>query len=256
MIIILVYIYLSKCCSASWVPFSQIQWRNEVLQWEGMKLFLITIVPIAALMFLDMACYEIFTILAGQFDQNQLSVHVALANTITIYYSMPFGLSIAVMTYVANAMGRGLPNMAKNYTYLGLILNVLVTGAFMIILLVLREQWATLFSSSQEIKDLLLEILNIYFIFTLFDGIQVILSGTLKGIGKQNAATIGLFISFYVIALPLIYCLAFRMEMGVKGIWYGFLSGIFVLFLTYLAVLGTSSFKKQAKRIRESLFAR
>ena len=253
-ICILTYIPLSKICHENWVPFSKIEWRTSVINWEGLKAFFVIVLPMAALLFLDQACYEVFTLMAGQLGKDQLAVHVDISNTVTIYYSVPFGLSIAVMTYVANAMGKGLVNSAKNYTYFGLIWNLIATILFVIILLIFREQWAQLFGADDEvIKELLLKVLNIYFIFILIDGIQVVLSGTLKGIGKQTAAAIGLFICFYVITIPLIYYFAFHLDMKVSGIWYGFLCGVFLLFLVYLGLIKYSDFKVQMKKIQESL---
>ena len=253
MLIIMIYIYASKCCASNWIPPTKIQWRRKVMKWNGMKIFLGTVIPIAALLFLDMACYEIFTMLAGQFDDYQLAIHVAIANTVTLYYSVPFGISISVMTYVANAMGKSQPNAAKNYTYIGVILNGIVTVGFVLLLLLCKDAWANLFSTNNVMKNLLLDVLKIYFIFIFVDGVQVVLSGTLKGIGKQTAATIGLFISYYVLAIPFIYFLAFKLDLKVKGIWYGFLTGIFILFVMYVVLLATSNFRKQAKEVQKSL---
>ena len=252
-ICILLYIPISKICKDNWVPFSRIEWRNSVINWEGMKAFFVIVFPMALLLFLDQACYEIFTLMAGQFGDDQLAVHVDLSNTVTIYYSIPFGLSIAVMTYVSNAMGKGLVNSAKNYTYFGLILNFIATIIFVVFLLIFKEQWAELFGAEGSVRELLLKILGIYFLFIFVDGVQVLLSGTLKGIGKQNAAAIGLFVCFYVITIPLIYYLSFRLDMEVVGIWYGFLCGVGLLFIVYLGLLKFSDFKTQMRKIQESL---
>lgn len=253
--IMLLYVNYSDSVKQTWVPFGQIEWREKVLKWEGMKVFLGVVIPMAALLFLDMACYEVFTILAGQFGEDQLAVHVAIANSATVYYSIPLGMSIAMMTYVGNAVGARKPNAAKNYTYFGLILNLIVTAGFVALLWTLRVQWATLFSPNETVKDLLLQVLNIYVLFIFFDGVQVSLSGTMKGIGKQTAATIGLIISYYFIALPLIWWLSFRMGWKVKGIWGGFLVGIIVLLGMYLVVLAFTNFKAQSRKIRKGFRA-
>jgi len=250
MMILFIYIFASRCCGENWVPLSKIEWRHRVLNWTGIKVFITTVAPIAALLFLDMACYEIFTMLAGQFGQDQLAAHVAIANTVTLYFSIPFGISITVMTFVSNSMGNILPNKAKNSTYSGVILNLLISAAFVITLFICRESWASLFSSNVEMKNLLLNLLKLYFIFVFIDGVQVVLSGTLKGIGKQNAATVGLLISYYLVAIPLIYVLAFKLNLQVMGIWIGFLSGIALLFVIYLLVLAKTNFRKQAIEIQ------
>ena len=252
MIILFFYIYASESCEKTWVPFFKVQWRRAVLQWKGMKHFVATVIPLSAMLFLDMLCFEVFSVIAALLGQDQLAVHVDLANTVTIFYGVPLGISIAVMTFVANSMGKNKPQAAKNYTWYGLILSLLSTGVFIVILLVLREKWADLFGANEEIRGLLLKVLDIYFIFILFDGIQVILSGTIKGIEKQNIATFGLFICYYVIALPVIVLLAFKFEMKVQGIWYGFLGGIILLLGVYGLILARTNFKAQAVKIRNN----
>jgi len=247
-----IYIHYSESVKG-WTPFSSIEWRRDVFVWAEFKVFLSVVIPMAALLFLDMACYEIFTILAGQFGEDQLAVHVAIANSATVYYSIPLGLSIAMMTFVGGAMGRGETNAAKNFTYYGLIVDFMITIAFMILLWACRDPWATLFSPNENVKIILLDVLKIYMLFVLFDGIQVALSGTMKGIGKQNAATIGLVISYYFIALPLIYYLSFHLGWQVAGIWSGFLVGIISLLLLYFVVMGFTSFDRQAKKIQEQM---
>jgi len=253
MILIFAYLFKTECCKESWVPFKDIQWKTLVLENEGIKRFIAFTVPIAAILFLDMACYEVFSILAGQFDEDQLAVHVAIANSATLYYSLPLGLSITIMTFVSSSMGAGNTNKAKNYTYYGILVDIFFTAIFLVLILFFREEWATVFSANQETKSLLLKVLNIYLALIFFDGIQVALSGTLKGIGKQNAATISMIISYYLVALPLIYFLAFSMNMQVKGIWFGFLMGIVALLGIYLIVLKGTNFKTQARLLQQHL---
>ena len=84
-------------------------------------------------------------------------------------------------------------------------------------------------------------------------GFQSILSGTLKGIGKPKAAFIAVFISYYVVTMPLIYLIAFKLGFKVKGIWYAFLCGIALLFVLYAILLSLSNFQNQAKKINKEL---
>jgi len=237
MVIILLYVTQSDQCRNSWVPFAEIDWK-EVIEWEGIKKFLSFTIPIAAILFLDMACYEVFSI---------------LANSASLYYSLPLGLSIAIMTYVSHAMGAGKINAAKNYTYYGMIVDVVITSAFVSFIWVFKNQWADLFSANAQTKQLLLSVLYIYLLLVFFDGLQVGLSGTLKGIGKQNAATVAMIISYYFVALPLIYYLAFELNMQVTGIWIGFSLGIIALLVVYLFILKNTNLAVQAKMLSRHL---
>ena len=249
MVGIIVYMY-QKDNLKGWIPYHQIEWLKKVLVWREFKTFLLVTLSMAGLLFLDMVCYEIFIILAGHFGQDQLSVHSAIANSGAVYYSIPFGISVAIMTYVGAAIGHGEPNTAKNYTYFGLLVHLLVTAVFSTLLWFLREYWAALFSPNETVKMLLLDFLNLFLTFIFFDGIQVVLSGTIKGIGKQNSATIGLIITYYFIALPLIWYMAIKLDWKVKGVWGGFLIGIVVLLGFYLVILASTDFEAQIAKIK------
>jgi MATE family multidrug resistance protein len=50
-------------------------------------------------------------------------------------------------------------------------------------------------------------------------------SGILRGLGKTIHASVGGFIGYWVIALPLEYLFAIHLEYGVLGLWYGLMFG-------------------------------
>ncbi|MBO7316752.1 MAG: polysaccharide biosynthesis C-terminal domain-containing protein, partial [Paludibacteraceae bacterium] len=59
-------------------------------------------------------------------------------------------------------------------------------------------------------------------IFQIFDGIQCIGIGILRGLTDVRIPVIYAFITYIVINLPLGYLLAFPLQMGASGIWVAF----------------------------------
>ncbi len=77
--------------------------------------------------------------------------------------------------------------------------------------------------------------------FQLFDGLQVVGSGILRGMGQTRPAALFNLAGYYLLALPLAYWLAFPLGMGLAGIWWGLCLGLVVvaaLLLGWVAVKG------------------
>ncbi len=80
--------------------------------------------------------------------------------------------------------------------------------------------------------------------FQLSDGIQVVALGGLRGLSDVNVPTMITLFSYWVVALPLSYVLAFPLKMDAIGVWIGLLSG-----LTIAAVLLTWRFFRLIGRL-------
>ena len=84
--------------------------------------------------------------------------------------------------------------------------------------------------------------------FQLSDGIQVVALGSLRGLSDVNVPTLITLFSYWVVALPLSYVLAFPFGMDAVGVWIGLLAG-----LTIAAVLLTWRFFRLVRRVNLSL---
>lgn len=63
-------------------------------------------------------------------------------------------------------------------------------------------------------------------VFCFFDAIQGVISGVLRGAGKQLIGAISNVIAFYVIGLPMSYYLCFHTSFGVNGLLAGLAFGV------------------------------
>ena len=62
--------------------------------------------------------------------------------------------------------------------------------------------------------------------FQLFDGIQVVGSGVMRGMGRTRPAAVFNLAGYYGLALPLGWVLAFPVGMGLPGLWWGLCVGL------------------------------
>ena len=75
------------------------------------------------------------------------------------------------------------------------------------------------------VKDTL-PILSIYLYFDAVHGVN---SGIVRALGKQFIASMVLLICYYVGGLPLALIFGFKVGMGVRGFWLGFLFALIVM---------------------------
>ena len=92
--------------------------------------------------------------------------------------------------------------------------------------ILMRYQLPELYSSDQAVIELSAKLLVMAAIFQLFDGMQVVTLGALRGLADVKHAMIFSFISYILISMPLGYVFAFTLDWGVVGLWVGFIGGL------------------------------
>lgn len=61
----------------------------------------------------------------------------------------------------------------------------------------------------------------------LGDSAQGILSGAVRGLGRQSTAAVYVLGSYYLIGLPVGLICAFVFKIGIKGLWIGMSAAVF-----------------------------
>ena len=69
----------------------------------------------------------------------------------------------------------------------------------------------------------------------MFDGLQAVAAGVLRGIGDTHAPAIINVVGFWLIGLPVSWVLTFRYGGGAVGFWWGIVVGLAAVALILLA---------------------
>jgi MATE family multidrug resistance protein len=99
----------------------------------------------------------------------------------------------------------------------------------------LRHQIPLLYTSDKEVIVVASQLLIMAAFFQVFDGLQVVILGALRGLTDVKFAMMVAFVSYILISLPLSYFLAFTMNWGPVGIWVGFVVSLAIAGLLFLA---------------------
>jgi len=84
------------------------------------------------------------------------------------------------------------------------------------------------FNPDSEVINLSAKLLVIAAIFQLFDGLQVVGMGILRGINDLKMPTYIAFFAYWIVAVPLCYVLSKTYQMEAVGVWIGLLAGLII----------------------------
>lgn len=187
-----------------------------------------------AMLLSEFIAFEILTLAASRFGTTALAAQSIASTTATMAFQIPFGVSVALSTKIADRVGlqdlAGLRRLTRvTYTVAG-ILGVLDAG----LLIFFRFAIGRCFTSDKRVLIVSLKILTILGINQLYDCANIILAGFLRGQGRQAIGSRLNLMIYYLIAVPLSLILAFYFGLDLYGLWIGLGVGIFVLALSEL----------------------
>jgi multidrug resistance protein, MATE family len=167
--------------------------------------------------------------MAGRLGEVPLAAHTAALTLASLTFMVPLGVSLAAVVRVGNLVGARAGRDAQRAAWVALALG----GTFMALSAVAfwlgRWQLPRLFTADAAVIAAAAAILPVAAAFQIFDGVQVVGAGVLRGLGQTRPAALFNLVGFYVLALPLAWWLGFRLELGLAGIWWGLALGLAVV---------------------------
>lgn len=201
-------------------------WSREALRRRGLAEVLQLGVPIGAQFMLEVWAFQIATLLAGRLGEVQLAAHTIVLNVASLSFMVPLGISMAAVTRVGNLLGAGRPRAAQRAAHAALGMGATAMISFALLFVVLRRAIPAAFTGEVAVVALAATVLPVAAAFQVFDGLQVVGVGVLRGMGSTRPAAVINVLGFYCLALPLGHGLAFRGGMGLPGLWWGLASGL------------------------------
>jgi multidrug resistance protein, MATE family len=176
------------------------------------------------------------TVLAGRLGVVALAAHEIALNVCGLTFMVPLGLSSAGAVRVGQAMGRSDPRGARRAGASALVLGVGFMGCSALIFLLAPRAILGVFTADSAVLAVGTPLLLIAALFQLFDGLQVVTTGILRGAGDTRTPMICNVLAHWGLGLPTAAGLAFGAGWGVIGLWIGLCTGLIVLGLALLTV--------------------
>lgn len=206
--------FFSKKGMSCWNGFTRRGWQN----WGPMiKLALPGVIMVEA----ECLAFEILTFAASYFGVTVLAAQSVLATLTSLTFQIPFPLSIAASTRVANLIGATLTDAARMSTKVAFFAAVLVGLVNVTLLSSLKEYIPRLFTDDKDVIAIVSKILPLCAAFQLFDALAAVCNGVLRGLGRQEFGGYVQLFCYYVIAMPISMGTAFGAGWGLWGLWTG-----------------------------------
>lgn len=189
--------------------------------------------------------YEIMTLFASYFGTTELAAQSAVLSIASLSYMVPFAISIAASTRIANFIGGQNMASAKMATKSSLALSLIAGNINFLILFTFKRQIAKLFTKDEGVTELIVALFNpLVAVLEIFDGIASVANGVLRAQGLQKIGGIINFFVYYAFAIPLAIVLSRVADLKLLGLWLGLGSGMILIGLSETIVVFNSDWDK------------
>jgi MATE family multidrug resistance protein len=184
--------------------------------------------PAASQVGAEVGVFALATALSGMLDPISSASHQIALNMAGVAFMIPLGLGSAGAVRVGHAVGAGDRPRAAAAGWTAILLATLVMVASGLTFVLIPEWLIGLFSTDPSVLSVGTSLLLLAAIFQLFDGIQGVITGTLRGLGDTRTAMTVNLIAHWLFGLPISYVLCFVVGWGVWGLWIGLSLGLII----------------------------
>jgi len=220
----------------AWTP-----WSRRVFDRAALRRILFFGTPVAIQMGLEVGAFSAATLLAGRLGAVALAAHTIVFNLAALAFMLPLGISQGAVTRVGNLLGRRDGEGARRAAWIAVAMGAAVMTVSAVAFIALRRVLPALYTPALDVVGAAAAILPIAGVFQVFDGIQVVGCGVLRGMGRTRPAAWFNFVGYWVIGLPFAAWFGLSMGWGLAGIWWGLALGLAIIacaLLVWLRIRG------------------
>lgn len=203
---------------------------------ERVKKILYLGLPSALHSFFEVAFFISAVWMSGFIGKNSQAANQIALNLSSMTYMVALGVGVAAMIRVGNQ--RGMMNFKKlrEVAISTLLLIIIIDIFFCLVFLIFNDLLPLLYldpsdpsnlNDVNEVISIASKLLIVAGVFQLFDGIQAVVLGALRGMQDVNKPAIIIFFCYGILGFPISYFLGFHTSLAMVGIWIGLLSGLF-----------------------------
>ncbi|MEM8933480.1 MAG: MATE family efflux transporter, partial [Acidobacteriota bacterium] len=203
--------------------------------------------PIAVQVSLEIWVFATVALMMGNLGARELAAHQIALTLSALTFMVPMGIAGAATTRVGNAIGREDADGARRAAAVGLGLGAGVMSISAIVFATFPALLARLFTPEVGVVVMAASLLPIAAVFQVFDGLQVVGAGVLRGAADTRVPAAFAFVGYWLLGLPLGVLLTYRLDFGPAGLWWGLTLGLGATAMLFLLRIRTT-FRGQLKR--------
>jgi MATE family multidrug resistance protein len=186
-------------------------------------------IPAAGQILFEIGAFAAATAMCARLGPLPLSGHEIALNCASFTFMVPFGISSAAAVRVGQELGRGDLAAARTAGWSAVILGAGFMTTSGLVFVSIPKTIAHIFSSDPDVIRVGATLLLVAAAFQLFDGLQIVTTGALRGTGDTGTPMLANLIAYWLISLPVAYLLGFKLQWGALGIWIGLCIGLIMI---------------------------
>ncbi len=224
------FIMMGTLLAMAWpsIRATLVPWRAETMRWAPIGRMLRIGLPIGVHQFFEIVAFGGALALIGLLGTVPLAGHEITISLAALTYMVPLGINAAASVLVGRAIGRGDLDGARREASAALAMGVGFMACSAVVLFLLPHALANLFTGDAAVVAVAASLIPIAGIFQVFDGIQGVSSGILRGAGDTHVPMLVNVLAYAVVGLPLGAWLCFARGLGVVGMWWGLVVALVV----------------------------
>jgi MATE family multidrug resistance protein len=182
--------------------------------------------PIGLQMLLEWGAFGAIALLMGWLGTVQVAAHQVAITLASLTFMVPFGVSSAAAIIVGHAVGREDAERVRRASVAALMVGVSFMALAAAAFILAPAALAGIYTDDPAVLGLAVLLLPIAGVFQVFDGIQAVSMGLLRGLGDTRLPMLASVVGFWCLGMPVSAWLAFGLDLGALGLWWGLVVGL------------------------------
>jgi multidrug resistance protein, MATE family len=180
--------------------------------------------PAGLQMFAEVGVFSLVALLSGALGPEVASAHHVAIGMASFTFMAATGVSAATSVRVAYAIGAGARPRRPGVVgiALGGVAMTFSAGVFMAVPHLLMR----VFTTDERVVSIGVDLLRIAAAFQIFDGVQAVATGALRGAGDVRFPFVANVFAHWFVGFPAAMVLGFTLHYGARGLWWGLTAGL------------------------------
>jgi multidrug resistance protein, MATE family len=183
-------------------------------------------IPIGFQIIVEVLTFSVGAIMMGWLGETPLAAHQVAIGLASFTYMISLGISQANTIRVSHQLGQNDYQSLKMAAFASTHLVLLFMSVMGLVFVLARNYLPLVFTTDPNVVIIASQLLVVAAVFQVFDGLQVIMLSTLRGMADVKIPMLMAFAAYMLVGIPTSYGFTFLLNAGPIGIWFGYLVGL------------------------------